>query len=951
MEATPERSGKPDPWIGKTLSARYRVLRKLAEGGMGAVYEAEALESGRRVAVKLLHAHLAKDEQIVERFRREALAASAIGDPRIVEVIELGESDDAVFIAMELLDGKDLGAVLREDGPLPVGRLIRLATEIAGALEAVHEKGIVHRDLKPENVVVLASGAIKLLDFGVSKLLAGIDGAPRPSATRTGTTLGTPHYMAPEQAQAKKDLDHRVDVYALGVVLFRALTGQHPFDDESYPVLVVKICTDPPPPLRTWRGDVPRELEQVVERMLAKDREDRYASMAEVREALAPFASIDAEPWLLAGPSTADQKARVLSADRSLADPHARTQKLTEPAEDAEPVDPPPGARPFPKWILLVAATALLGAMGWAVFEMTGDGPTEAEPALPELPVPQAPRSVPMVASGGGYGWTWINPIPRAMPTWYGVDVASGGDPVVLVGRGGAAVRYEGSALFAWRTGTTAELRGVAWTGAREALAAGDGGALIRLGPDGPRALDTGTDVALRDVAALSATEALVVGDGGTVLRVRGERVVAMDPSTDADLLAAFARGDDVFVVGGGGTLLRLRHGTFTREEAGTSVTLRAVGGCPSGLVYAAGDQGTLLYRKRSGAWEHVRVNGAEAFTALSCDHGRVAAARRDGSLLLVSGNETVALPTAFESAWHAVAGGPRGPTWLVGAGGRLATIEEDHVRTRTAGPTVPIRDLGSMGGALVAVGEWGRILRERERGLEQVSSPTEAGLAAAIQMGEGRVIAVGDFGAMVDIRFDRAELLSAPTQTSLRDGVAEGDELLVVGASGQILRGPLGLLTSEIVPDVGDLWSVAGTPSDAIAVGESGAILRFVGGRVERLRCASDVTLRSVIRAAGAAWAVGDQGRVVRIEGNACVEERQEGPTLHVIGLGPDGRLLAGGDEGVVLARGTEGGWAPADVDVGDASVRAIWSDDRYVYLGGTGGVLVRHIRVDGTE
>jgi hypothetical protein len=153
------------------------------------------------------------------------------------------------------------------------------------------------------------------------------------------------------------------------------------------------------------------------------------------------------------------------------------------------------------------------------------------------------------------------------------------------------------------------------------------------------------------------------------------------------------------------------------------------------------------------------------------------------------------------------------------------------------------------------------------------------------------------------------------------------------------------------VVPDVGDLWSVAGTPSDAIAVGEGGAIVRFAAGRVERLRCESQVTLRSVVRAAGSTWAVGDQGRIVRIDGNRCVEERQEGPALHVIGLGPDGRLLAGGDEGVVLVRGAEGGWTREDVDVGDASVRAVWSSDRYVYLGGTGGVLVRHIRVDGTD
>lgn len=611
-------------------------------------------------------------------------------------------------------------------------------------------------------------------------------------------------------------------------------------------------------------------------------------------------------------------------------------------------MDLPPGAGPFPKWLLLLLGAALLAAMGWVVVSMDGDAPYEAEPELPELPEPRTPRSVPMVSGGTGYGWTWVNPIPRAMPTWYGVDVATGGDPVVVVGRGGAAVRYEEEALYVWRTGTSENLRGVAWIGAREALAAGDGGALVRLGPEGPSALDAGTSAVLRDVVALGDGEALVVGDGGTVLRVSDE-VSVLEPPGDADLLAAFARGDDVFVVGGGGTLLRLRDGVFHREESGTQQTLRAVGGCPSGLVYAAGDEGTLMYRRRSGEWQHMRVTGNEAFTALSCDHGRVAAARRDGTLLLVSGARTVSLPTAFDGTWHAVAGGPRGASWLAGAGGRLATIEEDHVRTRTAGPTVPIRDLGSMGGALVAVGEWGRILREHERGVRQIDSPTESGLASLIQVDEGTLIAVGDFGAMVEIRFDGAKLLAAPTQRSLRDGVAANGQLLIVGAEGQILRGPIEQLESSAVTGVGDLWSVAGTPSDAIAVGEGGAILRFVGGRIERLRCGSELTLRAVVRVGEVAWAVGDEGTIVRILGNDCTEERHEGPALHAVGLGPEGRLLAGGDDGVVLVRGEDGVWTREDVDVGSASVRVIWRSDRYVYLAGTEGVLVRHIRVDG--
>lgn len=393
--------------------------------------------------------------------------------------------------------------------------------------------------------------------------------------------------------------------------------------------------------------------------------------------------------------------------------------------------------------------------------------------------------------------------------------------------------------------------------------------------------------------------------------------------------------------------MLRLRGSEVVREQSGTEATLRAVGGCPNGSVYAAGDDGTLLWRHARGAWQQVRVEGHESFTALSCDHGRVAAVRRDGEVLLVSGPHTVSLPSGFDSPWYALSGGPRGPTWLVGAGGRLATIEQDYVRTRTAGPTVPIRALGSMGGALVAVGEWGRILRQRENGVTEVDSPTDSGLAALIQVDEGRLLAVGDFGAMVDIRYDQATLVPTPTRVSLRDGVALGGAVLVVGAEGQLLRGTPEALRASTVPDVGDLWSVSGAPTDAVVVGDGGVVLQVSGEAIQRVPCDVDATLRAVLRTRDGTWAVGDAGRIVRIE-EGCVSEHEGGPTLHALGVGPDGRLLAGGDDGVVLHRGPDGTWAPEDVEVGDASIRAVWRSDRYVFLAGTGGVIVRHIELD---
>lgn len=609
-----------------------------------------------------------------------------------------------------------------------------------------------------------------------------------------------------------------------------------------------------------------------------------------------------------------------------------------------------PGMRPVRPWAWLGALVVAAGLAALAVLVgMEREPSAEGEPPMAALPTPRAPRAQPMVAMGeSGIGWSWVNPIPRAMPTWYALDVAGGGDPVVIVGRGGAAVRYEQGELFAWSTGTERDLRGVTWTGAREAIAVGEGGVIVRLTATGPRSLEAGTTATLRDAVALSATDVLVVGDAGTVLRLRGERVSAVDVGEGADLLAAFVHGERTFVVGARGTVLRLEGSSVARERSGVSSSLRAVGGCPGGTVYAAGDEGTLLRRLRGGSWQRLRVFGREAFTAVSCDHGRVAATRRDGGVLLVHGERSEELPSGFESPWYALGGGLRGSTWMAGAGGRLATIEADHVRTRTAGPTVPIRALGSMGGALVAAGEWGRILRERERGLEQVDSPTDAGLAGLVQLGEGHLLAVGDFGAMVDVQHDRAVLVESPTQVSLRAGVAQGDELLVVGAQGHVLRGALGVLRVSVVAGAGDLWAVGGSPRDAVVVGEGGLVLRVRDGASTRVPCAGEGTLRAVARTPEGTWAAGDRGRVVRIEAGGCVEEHGEGPTLHALGVGPHGRLLSAGDDGTVLARGPGGRWTPEAVDVGGASIRVIWRSDRHVYLGGSEGVLVRHPRMD---
>jgi serine/threonine-protein kinase len=276
---------------GTVLADKYRIVRQIGQGGMGAVYEAEHLVIGRRVAVKTLHAEYAHRSELVTRFHREAQAASRIGHLNIVEVLDFGKDEhDAPFLVMEFLEGRSLAGTLQRDGTFPVERAADVIGQTLAALDAAHAKGIIHRDLKPENIFLTDHGGrtdfVKLLDFGISKFQTGFGEA---KLTTTGVTLGTPYYMAPEQAAGESDLDHRVDVYAMGAVLYESLTGRPPYEGSNYNALLAQILSTDPVPLLEFRPDVDPLLEQVVRTAMARRRTDRFASAGAMLEALLPF--------------------------------------------------------------------------------------------------------------------------------------------------------------------------------------------------------------------------------------------------------------------------------------------------------------------------------------------------------------------------------------------------------------------------------------------------------------------------------------------------------------------------------------------------------------------------------------------------------------------------------------------------------------------------------------
>jgi serine/threonine protein kinase len=279
---------------GDLLAGKYRVERVIGSGGMGIVVAARHEQLGQLVAIKLVRDEALDQGDTVERFLREARAAVQLRSEHVAKVLDVGKLDSgAPYMVMEFLDGNDLGHVLTENGPMALDVAVLLVLQACEAVAEAHAAGIVHRDLKPQNLFLTrtlsGSPRLKVLDFGVSKT-TGLTQDGKGALTRTRAMLGSPLYMAPEQMRSSRDVDARVDVWALGVVLFELLTRRWPFEAESMPELCLKVVTEPPCPLAEFRPELPPGVGAIIERCLAKEPGGRFGSIAELAAALEPFA-------------------------------------------------------------------------------------------------------------------------------------------------------------------------------------------------------------------------------------------------------------------------------------------------------------------------------------------------------------------------------------------------------------------------------------------------------------------------------------------------------------------------------------------------------------------------------------------------------------------------------------------------------------------------------------
>ncbi len=382
---------KADPLLGAVVDDRYRVLRRIGEGGMGIVYEVEHVVIEKRLALKVLRDDYSSRPEVVARFRQEARSASKIGNEHIVDISDFGETPNkASYFVMEMLEGEDLANVLSRDGTIPLSRAADILTQCGRALSAAHAKGIVHRDMKPENIFLITRenrpDFVKIVDFGIAKMSdVETEGQPGRKLTKTGMIFGTPEYMSPEQA-AGKSLDHRVDIYALGIICFEMLTGSVPFSGDTFMGVLTQHMFEPPPTLASVNPNVrvPDAMEAFIQKALAKDADDRFQTCDEFIAAL-DAAGRGVSPS--SPPPAGGRRTQMGYGESRAGSGRQPTVKTLHVATDDELATQKPPSNALLFVGIGLIATALIGGGAYFYSQQT---PTTTELTSTPLPVPDA---------------------------------------------------------------------------------------------------------------------------------------------------------------------------------------------------------------------------------------------------------------------------------------------------------------------------------------------------------------------------------------------------------------------------------------------------------------------------------------------------------------------------------------------------------------------------------
>jgi tRNA A-37 threonylcarbamoyl transferase component Bud32 len=422
--------------IGERVN-NYQVISLLGEGGMGAVYLAEHPFMGRKAAIKVLRRELAEDKGLVERFMNEARAANAIHHPNIIDIIDVGQLPSGIpYLMMEFLDGESLAKRIERDKQLTVAAAVDIATQTASALYAAHGKGIVHRDLKPDNLYLVPDEArqlerrVTVLDFGIAKLRGELSGSG--AKTQMGSVMGTPPYMSPEQCRGITDeIDHRTDVYALGIILYEMLTGSPPFMSEGWGEVVLMHVTKAPPPPRSRNPEISPELEGVILKALAKVPADRWASMADLGTALQKAIGGSGRGFISGFTSGAPTVSKMAAAGSGRAPTtlQSATGQVADPAQGSaqdEADDEVGFVPPRPWWrrsavlvgggVALVATVAVFGVAGRRASDSAAPIAATGAPAA-STPAATAAFAPPAPAAAGPVPAPRLDPPPPAPPT------------------------------------------------------------------------------------------------------------------------------------------------------------------------------------------------------------------------------------------------------------------------------------------------------------------------------------------------------------------------------------------------------------------------------------------------------------------------------------------------------------------------------------------------------